>query len=197
MTKTVPAERIHEVISLGCKDFGENRVQEAESKRSALADKLGGTSQHLIGQLQTNKARKAVELFDVIQSVDRPKLAVFLDRIAGELGKKQRCLIEVKISTEESKSGIPLSEAAGFIDGFSAYTNLKLEGLMTIGRLDASPEETRASFRELAGFFRSRQPLFGPTPMLSMGMSDDYEIAIEEGATMVRIGRALFGERRP
>lgn len=197
VTKTVPAERIKEAILLGCKDFGENRVQEAESKRAALMTELSGTTQHLIGQLQSNKARRAIELFDVIQSVDRPKLAVALDRIAAETGKKQRCLVEVKVSTESTKSGVPLAEAAGFIEGFSAYKNLRLEGLMTIGRLDARPEETRVSFRELAVFFRKYISLFGPSPILSMGMSDDFEIAIEEGSTMVRLGRALFGERKP
>lgn len=177
------------------KDFGENRVQEAFAKRPSLERDFAGTRQHLIGRLQTNKARRAVGLFEVIQSVDRPKLAETLDRVAGEAGKKQRCLAEVKISTEPSKSGVPLVEAESFVEAFSRYSNLQLEGLMTIGDLNAPAEETRRSFREVARFFSDHLGSFGPSPLLSMGMSDDYEIAIEEGSTMVRIGRALFGER--
>lgn len=188
-------ERIRGAIALGIKNFGENRVQEAAEKRPGLMDVCAGTTQHLIGQLQTNKARRAIELFDVIQSVDRPKLAESLDRIAGEVGKKQRCLIEVKISNEPTKSGMELSAASDFIRGFSSYKNLKCEGLMTIGALDAIPEETRRSFREMNKFFQEHKENFGPFPILSMGMSDDFEMAIEEGSTMVRLGRILFGER--
>lgn len=177
------------------RDFGENRVQEAMEKRASLAPRLEGTTQHLLGQLQTNKARKAVELFDVIQSVDRPRLAETLDRIAGEMGKTQRCLIEVKISSEPSKSGVPMADAGVFIDNFRGYKNLRLEGLMTIGALNVGVDETRRLFRGLNAFFMSRLDAFGSAPVLSMGMSDDFEIAVEEGSNMVRIGRALFGER--
>lgn len=190
----MPAERVREAFSLGLKAFGENRVQEAEEKKQLVG--VPGAEWHLIGQLQTNKARKAIELFDVIQSVDRPKLAETLNRIAGELGKRQRCLIEVKVSSEQSKSGVPLNEADAFIKSFAgAYKNLELKGLMTIGELDVSAEQTRQSFRRLASQFQSNKDFFGEEPVLSMGMSDDFEIAIEEGSTMVRIGRALFGER--
>lgn len=197
VTKTVAVEKIREVLAMGISTIGENRVQEAADKNEFLrADLISSKAQfHLIGSLQTNKTRKAVELFDVIQSVDRPKLANTLDRLAGELGKKQRCLIEVKISSEETKGGMALHQAADFVDDFSRYKNLSLEGLMTIGKLNAPPEETRRSFRGLLNFFKKHRSKFGETPILSMGMSDDFEIAIEEGSTLVRIGRALFGER--
>lgn len=195
VTKTVSVERIREAVSLGMKDFGENRVQEAMEKRPGLSAALEGTTQHLIGPLQTNKARKAMEFFDVVQSVDRPKLAETLDRIGGEMGKTQRCLVEVKIAPEASKSGVAFEEAAAFVERFSAYKNLRLEGLMTIGGLGLSVDETRAAFERMARLFGSLRSAFGPAPVLSMGMSDDFEIAIEAGSTMVRIGRALFGER--
>ncbi len=170
-------------------------MQEAAEKRPQMVAMPTGVRYHMIGSLQTNKARKAVELFDVIQSVDRPKLAQALDRIAGELGKKQRCLIEVKISNEPTKGGIALDDAPRFIDSFSLYTNLELQGLMTIGELDASADRTRESFRKMKDLFDLKKSLLGSAPVLSMGMSDDFEMAVEEGSTMVRIGRALFGER--
>ncbi|MCG3205274.1 MAG: Pyridoxal phosphate homeostasis protein [Elusimicrobia bacterium] len=191
----MPVERIREAVRLGIKDFGENRVQEALLKRPELEKDFLGTTQYLIGQLQTNKVRKALELFDVIESVDRIKLVEALDRVASETGKKQRCLIEIKISSEDTKSGVPLAEAEEFVEKVRSYKNLKLEGLMTIGALKATTEETRQSFRRLNQFFKTHSSRFGEKPILSMGMSDDYEIAIEEGATQIRLGRALFGER--
>lgn len=196
VTKTIGAERIRQVVELGIRHLGENRVQEATEKRPALSDlENAGVTHHLIGALQTNKARKAVELFDVIQSVDRLKLAQMLDRIAGELGKIQRFLVEVKVSREPTKSGIPIDDVQYFLNEVSGLKNLKCEGLMTIGALDVDAETTRASFQAVAALFRENLSLFGSQPVLSMGMSDDYKIAIEEGSTMVRLGRALFGER--
>jgi pyridoxal phosphate enzyme (YggS family) len=194
VTKTVPVDIINEALAAGVTKLGENRVQEAAAKRDALrpSEKV---EHHLIGALQTNKARKAVELFDVIQSVDRPRLAETLDRIAGEMGKIQRCFVEVKISDEESKSGVPLADASEFVRSFGKYPHLKLEGLMTIGALDASEEQTRAAFRRMKTFFDAHRDVLGQSPALSMGMSDDFEMAVEEGSTLVRIGRALFGER--
>jgi PLP dependent protein len=200
VTKTVAVETITEAFGLGIKDIGENRIQEATAKNDLLDGaikrlNIDGVSRHLLGQLQTNKARKAVALFDVIQSVDRPRLAEFLDRVAGEEGKTQRCLIEVKVSREETKSGMPLDEASDFIRSFKKYPRINLEGIMTIGPLQASVDETRVLFRRCAEVFHAHRGYFGERPVLSMGMSDDFEMAIEEGSTMVRIGRGLFGER--
>lgn len=193
-TKTVEPERILEAAHLGISEIAENRVQEAMEKRSALT---GGPAftHHFIGQLQTNKSRRAVELFDVIQSVDRPRLAQTLDRAAAEFGKRQRCLIEVKISDDEDKGGCPMNEAARFISEFDQYKFLSLEGLMGIAPVDTNGDITREAFRKLARIFNAMMPSFGPAPILSMGMSDDFEIAIEEGSTMIRLGRSLFGER--
>jgi pyridoxal phosphate enzyme (YggS family) len=191
VTKTVDAARINRAIELGVAKLGENRVQEAIVKRPELQP----AEQHLIGALQTNKARKAIELFDVIQSLDRSRLAETLDRVGGEMNKIQRCLVEVKITNEPTKSGVPLADAEALIDDVLARKNLKLEGLMTIGELGAAPQQTHAAFAAAARFFESQKSKFGAAPVLSMGMSDDFEIAIEEGSTMVRIGTALFGAR--
>jgi pyridoxal phosphate enzyme (YggS family) len=179
---------------LGIRDVGDNKVQEAIAKRSAIED--AHFTHHFIGHLQTNKARRAVELFDVIQSIDRPNLAQDVNRIAGELGKKQRCLVEVKVSDEATKGGVPLSQAEEFITGFSVYTNLKLEGLMTMAPYDASEEKTRRCFQALKKLADKVRGALGEKPTLSFGMSDDFELAVQEGSTMVRIGRALFGERK-
>ncbi len=192
VTKTVDANRINQAIASGITNLGENRIQEALAKRSELK---GTATHHLIGALQTNKARKAVELFDVIQSVDRERLAQTLDRVAAEMNKVQRCLVEVKISSEPSKSGVPLAEAEVLIDSVARCENLKLEGIMTIGELGLSADETRRAFASVARFFESQKKKFGASPILSMGMSADFETALEEGSTMVRIGTALFGAR--
>lgn len=192
VTKTVDTARINEALRLGLTHIGENRVQEAMQKRAELQ---GAATHHLIGALQTNKARKAVELFDVIQSVDRIRLVDTLDRVAAELNKVQRCLVEVKISNEPTKTGVPLNEAEQLIDAVAARAHLKLEGMMTIGELGASEQVTRNAFATVARFFESQKRKFGSQPILSMGMSDDFEVAIAEGSTMVRIGTALFGRR--
>jgi pyridoxal phosphate enzyme (YggS family) len=193
VTKTVGAERINEALRLGVTMLGENRVQEAAEKKPKLT--AAPFEFHLIGPLQTNKAKKAVELFDVIQSVDRMKVVQMLDRLAFDQGKKQKCLVEVKISREETKSGVPLADAQYFLDEFARHQNLELNGLMTIGELGVSADETRDGFRALREFFEDQQDRFTDQPILSMGMTDDFEVAIEEGSTMVRIGRGLFGER--
>lgn len=193
VTKTVAAERINEALRLGVSAIGENRVQEAVAKRPLLT--AAPFEFHLIGPLQTNKAKKAVEIFDVIQSVDRMKVVQMLDRLAFDQGKKQRCLVEVKISREETKSGVPLADAPYFLDEFVKHQNLELNGLMTIGELGVSEDETRHGFRALRALFDEQRDRFTERPILSMGMTDDFEMAIEEGSTMVRIGRGLFGER--
>jgi hypothetical protein len=196
VTKMVPVEAVKEVIALGVRNVGESRIQEAESKFEGLSADGVPLQFHLVGQLQTNKVRKAVELFDLVQSVDRPRLASFLNRVAGEMGTIQRCLIEVKMSPEDTKSGIPLELAPQFIAGFGQYHHLQLEGLMTIAPFGVGAEVTRECFRSFQRFFEAHRRHLGENPVLSMGMTDDFEIAIEEGSTMVRIGRGIFGERR-
>jgi pyridoxal phosphate enzyme (YggS family) len=197
VTKTVPVDQIVASAQLGINAFGENRVQEAIAKRDDLIVQLSclglNPSHHLIGHLQTNKARKAVELFDVIQTVDRPELAATLDRIAGEKGTTVTCLVEVKVSSEPTKSGVPFNDASDFLKSFKTYAHLKVKGLMTIAPLDVAPEETRTCFKNMFHLFTAHQEMFGDAPVLSMGMSDDFETAIEEGSNMVRIGRAIFG----
>ena len=174
--------------------FGENRVQEAESKRDLYPDSK--IPWRLIGHLQNNKARKAVEIFDCIDSVDSIELAVRLNRIAGELDKKIPILIEVNTSGEESKSGIAPQNFSQLLDIVVEQENLKLNGLMTVGPLTDDEKKIRESFANLRNLIEHARVLTGlELPILSMGMSDDFELAILEGSTMVRIGTLLFGER--
>jgi pyridoxal phosphate enzyme (YggS family) len=174
--------------------FGENRVQEARPKVLAVV----GASWHLIGPLQSNKARRAVELFDAIETVDSVALAWRLDRLAGELRPRQGlpALIQVNVDRDPAKAGFNPSGLDGALDELDGVENLRLDGLMTVGRQVARPEEARSTFRalrELSERLRAKHSFLGPA--LSMGMTDDFEVAIEEGATIVRIGRAIFGER--
>ena len=181
-SKTVEAARLESFVQAGLVDLGENRVQEAEAKAG-----LTGVTWHLIGHLQSNKARKAVALFEWIHSVDSPRLADALDRIAGELGRRPRVLVEVNTSGEASKHGVPPGDARGLVDYVRGLPHLSLEGLMTIGPLAGDPRGAFRALRELA--------VESTLNELSMGMSGDFEVAIEEGATMVRVGSALFGAR--
>jgi PLP dependent protein len=198
VSKTVDAARLQAALAAGLTLLGENRVQEAEAKAPLLA----GATWHLIGPLQSNKARRAVEFFDVIESVDSPELAARLDRLAGELGRgagRPRPLgvyLQVNVDRDEAKSGFNPDALEAALPAMAGLTNVRLLGLMTVGRLVASPEEARATFaglRELSVRMRDRFGALGAG--LSMGMSDDYTVAIEEGATAVRVGRALFGSR--
>ncbi|MFN0117642.1 MAG: YggS family pyridoxal phosphate-dependent enzyme [Elusimicrobiota bacterium] len=193
VTKTIPAELIQQALDCGVIHLGENKVQEAHQKRPFL-EKFKATH-HLIGHLQTNKAKKAVQLFDLIQSVDSFKCAEVLNRVAKDANKRQRCLIEVKTSDEENKTGLARSEVDQLISEFTRYDNLVLEGLMTIPPLSLEGEKLRNHFKEFKKFFDDKKNAFRENPILSMGMSNDFEVAIEEGATMVRLGRAFFGER--
>jgi pyridoxal phosphate enzyme (YggS family) len=157
-----------------------------------------GASWHLIGPLQSNKARKAVELFDAIETVDSVGLAQRLDRLAAELRPRQGlpALIQVNVDRDPAKAGFDPTDLDRALDELDGLENLRLDGLMTVGRQVAHPEEARPTFRalrDLAGDLRRKHANLGPA--LSMGMTDDFEVAIEEGATIVRIGRALFGER--
>ncbi|MBQ7544064.1 MAG: YggS family pyridoxal phosphate-dependent enzyme [Synergistaceae bacterium] len=195
VSKTRTVEEMHEAENFSCVDFfGENRVQEAEAKR-----KVYGASRlqwRLIGHLQANKARKAVELFDSIDSIDSIELAERVDRIAGELHKVMPVLIEVNTSGEASKSGV---EPEGFLrlaDKVITLPNLRLDGLMTVGPITDTEREIRCAFAELRELAEKARASTGlALPVLSMGMSGDFEAAIAEGSTMVRIGTLLFGER--
>ncbi|MBQ7216897.1 MAG: YggS family pyridoxal phosphate-dependent enzyme [Synergistaceae bacterium] len=195
VSKTRTVDEMKQAEAFPCIDyFGENRVQEAESKRSTY-----GTSRipwRLIGHLQANKARKAVELFDAIDSIDSIDLAQRVDRIAGELGKVMPVLIEVNTSGEASKSGIDPENFPQLAEKVMTLQNLRLDGLMTVGPLTDSEPEIRRAFAELRGLRENARSITGLTlPILSMGMSGDFELAIQEGSTMVRIGTLLFGAR--
>jgi PLP dependent protein len=186
VTKKFPAAVVREAYELGLRKFGENYVQEFETKQPALAD-LQDAEFHLIGHLQSNKARVAADLFRVIQTVDSDKLARRLD----SMGRKLEVMIEVKLSEEESKVGAAPESVEGLISAIRECANLRLTGLMTMPPWSDDPEQTRPYFRRLAELARKHS-----LPKLSMGMSHDLEAAIEEGATHVRIGTALFGPRR-
>lgn len=194
VSKTVPAERLRGIAATGVDDLGENRVQEAAPKVAALG---AGLTWHLIGHLQGNKAKAAVGLFDLIQSVDSEELAAALDRHAGALGKRQRILFQVNVSGEESKSGFAPRALRDSAASLAALQNVQPEGLMTIAPLGADEERLRGVFAGLRVLRDELAPTFGPAwRRLSMGMTDDYEIAVEEGATLVRVGRGVFGDRQ-
>jgi PLP dependent protein len=196
VSKTVPAERVRAAVAAGLGVLGENRVQEAAEKIPAV----GAGIWHLVGPLQANKARRAVELFDVIESVHSIELAERLDRIAAEqpAGGRLPVLLQVNVDRDPAKAGLDPDMLPGLRQRLDALPALDLRGLMTIGRLVADPQLARPTFRalrELSVRLRETWPRLGPA--LSMGMSDDFEVAVEEGSTIIRVGRALFGERPP
>jgi PLP dependent protein len=206
VSKTFPAEAIAEATALGLTLFGENRVQEfsskvlraAESGTWAVRERLRF---HLIGHLQSNKAAKAAEIFDGIDSLDSLRLAERLNDAAGRIGKRLPVLIEVKLSPEEAKVGVEpeSNEAAQLLERLPDFAHIEARGLMTIAPWGAPEEVTRACFRNLR-MWRDRWTAANPRlrfDVLSMGMSGDFALAIEEGATRIRIGRALFGARKP
>lgn len=199
VTKTISTERMEEALALGLRQFGESRVQEAFSKRTALADRFPPEKAprwHLIGHLQTNKVRRAVELFDCIQSVDSLKLAELLDKEGERRAQPISCLVEVKISNEASKQGMPPDNLGSFLDLASRLSFLRIEGLMGVAPLFKDPEKTRPYFAALRSLFeRHKSAFLIARPILSMGMSRDFEVAVEEGSTMIRVGSALFGDR--
>lgn len=199
VSKTVPLEYLGLLDGLAeLTDLGENRVQEAATKIEGLG--LGrAVAWHLIGRLQSNKARVAVDLFDLIHSVDALDLAATVDRHARAAGKRQRVLFQVNVSGEESKGGFAPGELRAVAPALAALPNLQPEGLMTIAPLGAGDEALRNVFRSLRRLRDELVPAF-PGPEwrhLSMGMTDDYELAVGEGATLARVGRALFGQRPP
>lgn len=196
VSKTIPAERIRQAYEAGLRDFGENRVQEAEAKRPALANL--DITWHLVGHLQTNKARAARELFQYIQSVDSLRLAERLNRVALP-GQRLPVLLEVNLGNEPTKSGAREEEVLRLAEGVSLLPTLELRGLMVVPPFFDDPEGARPFFRrlrELAELIQSRNLPGVSMGELSMGMSHDFEVAIEEGATMVRIGTAIFGPRQ-
>lgn len=194
VSKTVPAERIRAAVAAGFDTLGENRVQEAEAKAPAVE----GARWHLVGPLQSNKARRAVELFDVVESVHDGDLAARLDRLVRETPGRAPLpvLLQVNVDRDPAKAGFDPEALARAVPALAALDGLDVRGLMTIGRLVDDPDAARPTFadlRELSARLREAWPRLGPE--LSMGMSDDYEVAVEEGATIVRVGRALFGAR--
>lgn len=199
ISKTYSAETITEAAWLGLKLFGESRVQEVAAKAPALDSVRSEMRIHLIGHLQTNKAQRAAELFDAVDSLDSLRLAERLNEAASKLGKRLPVLIEVKLSPEETKAGLDpnSSEARELLERLPDLTHLEARGLMTIAPFDAPEDETRACFRTLSQL-RNRWAAAHPRlalDVLSMGMSGDFALAIAEGATRIRVGKALFGAR--
>jgi len=194
VAKTRPPADVRAAVAAGVRVVGENRIQEAEPKLAELADV--DCAWHLVGHLQRNKAGKAVRLFDMIESLDSPRLADALDRHGEAEGKRVPVLIEVNTSGEDAKFGVAPGEAEDFAGYVAARPNLSLEGLMTVGPLGVGSGATAEAFRALRRLFEKLAPAAGPSfQYLSMGMTDDFELAIEEGSNMVRVGRAIFGER--
>jgi PLP dependent protein len=197
VTKTVSIEGIREALSAGAQVLGENRVQEAKEK----VEQLGHHAHwHLIGHLQTNKAKYAVKLFDLIHSVDTLELATELDKQASKMSKLQDVLIEVNIAGEAAKAGVGIDDAIRLVRHVATLGNIRVTGLMAMPPYSDIPEDSRPYFKKLkelsSAIERENIPGVSMTE-LSMGMSGDFEVAIEEGATLVRVGTAIFGERSP
>ncbi|HSD65980.1 MAG TPA: YggS family pyridoxal phosphate-dependent enzyme [Vicinamibacteria bacterium] len=198
VSKTHPEEAVRAAFAAGVREFGENRVQEAEPKVAATADlAASGLRWHLVGHLQSNKARKAASLFGVVQSVDSLELAERLARIGAETSRPVRALVQVDLAGEDTKFGLPEAELLPTLEALRGREGLRVEGLMVLPPYFEDPEKARPYFRRLrslhdqaraAGLLDGRE--------LSMGMSHDFEAAVEEGATIVRVGTAIFGERK-
>jgi len=200
VTKTVPPERIREAYDAGQRLFGENRVQEFATKADGLRN-LAEAEWHMIGHLQSNKAVKAAELFARVDSVDSLRLAQKLNTAASQLGKKLSVLIEINIGGEQVKNGVApdSAELEHLLTGAPEFSSLEFRGLMTVPPYNDDPEQSRQHFREMRELFNqiARRNLASiRMHVLSMGMSHDFEVAIEEGSSCVRIGAAIFGERR-
>jgi uncharacterized pyridoxal phosphate-containing UPF0001 family protein len=219
VTKTVPIDRVRAAVEAGFTILGENRVQEAEPKIAALREQAADSADsgstagkgalvaaggnrglpawHLIGPLQSNKAARAVELFDVVETVDSMRLARRLDRLAAGHGRARlSVLVQVNVDEDPAKAGYRPADLVSDLPALADLPGLSLLGLMTVGRLVTDPQDARPTFRRLRALserLRAGEPRLGPA--LSMGMSDDFEVAVEEGATIVRVGRAIFGER--
>ena len=191
VTKTHGPDVVRAAIDAGLTQIGENRVQEARPKIAAVGPRARW---HLIGHLQSNKANEAARLFDVIQSVDSEELAAKLGRAAAAEGKTLDVLLQINVGGEEQKSGVEPAGAQAVARAVAALPSLRLRGLMTVPPF-LEPEEVRPYFRTLRGLRDDLSAAYESCRELSMGMSEDFEVAIEEGSTMIRLGRALFGER--
>jgi pyridoxal phosphate enzyme (YggS family) len=194
VSKTVPAVRLRAAVAAGLTDLGENRVQEAAEK----VDDVSGATWHLVGPLQANKARRAIEIFSMVQTVDSGSLAARLDRLVHLVrpGARQPVLLQVNVDADPAKAGWTTSRLEADLAEVLDLPAIDVRGLMTVGRLVTTAEAARPTFtalRQLSERLRARYPALGPE--LSMGMSADFQVAVEEGATIVRVGRALFGAR--
>jgi pyridoxal phosphate enzyme (YggS family) len=192
VSKTVGREAIVEAYQAGLRDFGENRVGDMEEKFNPLPYPAGMARLHLIGHLQSNKARRAVALADMIHSVDSARLAQVINRHAQELGKVVPILLEVNVSGEATKAGLIPAELAPTLADILPLANIELRGLMTMAPYTDQPEAIRPVFAGLRELFERYNPGLATWRDLSMGMTNDFEVAIEEGATLVRVGRAIF-----
>lgn len=194
VSKTHPVSAIHEAYAAGQRLFGENRVQEMQLKAPELAG-VQDLEMHLIGPLQNNKTSKAAELFGAIDTLDSAKTAARLDAAAGASGRLLPVLIEVKLSTEETKHGVAPEDLELLLEAVATFSNLRVSGLMTVPPLNAEGEAARPYFRHLRELRDQHCIRFPHLRELSMGMSGDFQVAIEEGSTTVRIGTAIFGKR--
>jgi PLP dependent protein len=193
VTKSQPPEVVRAAANLGLTLFGENRVQEAKVK---IPQWPGRLRWQMIGHLQSNKCRDAVQLFEMIQSVDSLSLAQEIDKWADQQAKTMPILLEVNIAGESSKFGYPPARLLSELEQINALKKIEIHGLMTVAPYSTNPEKVRSVFRQLRELKQQCEQLLGaPLPHLSMGMSGDFEVAIEEGATLIRLGTALFGER--
>ena len=193
VTKNHGVDVMREAIDSGVTNIGENRVQEATEKFQVL--ERDGLTKHLIGHLQTNKAKQAVKLFDLIHSVDSENLAAAIDKAAGAIGKVQDVLIQVNLANEETKFGISEEHLQNLIGTVDTLKNIRLRGLMLIAPNYADVEDCRPLFRNMRKIFEQVGKTRQDFDFLSMGMTHDYKIAVEEGANIVRVGTAIFGER--
>ena len=193
--KGASLDRLYQAIDAGLVDLGESKIQEAKGRHAALSAYAASRSVkltwHFIGHLQSNKAKPAVELFDLIHSVDSLHLAEAIDKEASKIAKVQDVLLEVNVAAEASKYGFKEDDLCGALERIKSLRHVRARGLMTIATASDDPQKSRAYFKRLRVLAES---CFA-SPVLSMGMTDDFEVAVEEGATMVRIGRGIFGER--
>lgn len=200
VSKTQPASAVAEAFQAGLRIFGENRVQEGLAKARELSPEIApGIEWHLIGPLQSNKVHAALDLFRTIHSIDRLSIAEAVEREAAKRGLTVTGFLEVNLGAEETKHGFPAEELAERVKPLADYKHLRIVGLMAIPPLGRAPEESRPWFRRLRALrdeLAARPEWAGSPGWLSMGMSDDFEVAIEEGATHVRVGTAIFGPRR-
>ena len=199
VTKTFSAEAVEAAVRAGLNEFGESKVQEAQSKIAYIRELHKAVSWHFIGHLQSNKAKKVVENFDVVESCDSAELIERIAKLSVEAGKTTQCLLEIKVSPEETKFGILPEEAPGVIDMVKSLSGVRICGLMTMAPFSDDPENARQYFKKARKLFDEIKSLNqgGNSSMetLSMGMSGDFKVAIEEGSTQVRIGTAIFGRR--